>query len=317
MLKKSRKTTALILLMMLLLSMAGCAGSQSEEAKDPAAPAQEAVTDAAKDQYFVSAAWLSENLDQVIILDARSDKDYAKGHIPGAINAPWQPFTKMEGQPGDKNWGTLLPKEELAAKIGALGIDGTKTVVVYTDPNGWGEDGRVFWTLAAAGMDNAKMLDGGWPAWQNAAGESSTDVPTVTPVEFKIGELDESLNVTTDYILENMDNLKIVDSRTAKEYNGATDFGEKRGGHLPNAINLPYQDSFNADGTVKSTEELKTLFADAGLKPDDNIVVYCTKGIRSAHMALLLQMAGFSNAKNFDSSYYEWAGNEQLPVEQE
>lgn len=60
---------------------------------------------------------------------------------------------------------------------------------------------------------------------------------------------------------------------------------------------------------------MKTIFTNAGLKPDDAIVTYCTKGIRSAHMALLLRMAGFNNVRNYDASYYEWSGDKALQVE--
>lgn len=83
---------------------------------------------------------------------------------------------------------------------------------------------------------------------------------------------------------------------------------------MPGAINIPYKEVFGDDGRVKSTLELKQLFTKAGLKPEDEIVAYCTKGIRSAHMTLLLRMAGFEQAQNYDASFYEWAGNEKLPL---
>lgn len=299
----------------LLAAAAGCgSAAKTGEEQKPAAEKQTAQEDTKKKELFIDVAWLKGNLQQVVVLDARADKEYNAGHIPGAINTMWQSLANMEGKPGDAGWGVLLTKDKLAEKIGALGINADKTVVIYADPNGWGEDGRVFWSLKVAGLANVKMLDGGWPAWKAVGGETAKDAPAVNPVEFKIAALDESLNATTDWVKTNQDKIKIVDSRAQKEFAGATDFGEKRGGHLPNAINIPFKEVFNDDGTVKSTQKLKDLFTKAGLKPEDEIVTYCTKGIRSAHMAILLRMAGFEKAKNYDASFYEWAGNEALPV---
>lgn len=315
------KCLLISLLLVVLTVIAGCGGNtekspeQKSAAENPVVTGNQAVEpDSAKDNLLVDVSWLKNNINNVIVLDARTDKEYAAGHISGAINTMWQGFANMTGNPGDKGWGTLLPKDKLAEKIGALGINGDKMIVVYADPNGWGEDGRIVWMLRMAGVANSKMLDGGLPAWKAENGETSKDMPKVNPVEFKISSLDQNMNSSTDWITSNQNNIKIVDSRAEKEYQGATDFGEKRGGHLPNAINIPFKEVFNDDGKVKSTEELKVLFTKAGLKPEDEIAAYCTKGIRSAHMTLLLRIAGFEKARNYDASFYEWAGNDTLPL---
>lgn len=301
-------------LVTVLLFFTGCGSSDQVSNGQKPAEQNQAAVDTAKSDRFVDVAWLKNNLNNVIVLDARADKKYNTGHIPGALNAMWQGFTSMAGNPGDTGWGVLLPGDKLAGKIGAMGIDGNKPVIVYADTNAWGEDGRIVWMLKMAGIDNSKILDGGWTAWKAAKGDTTTEVPAIKPVEYKLNALDENMNATTDWIITNQDKIKIVDSRSKKEYEGATDFGEKRGGHLPGAINIPYKDVFNDDGTVKSTQELKELFAKAGLNPKDEIAAYCTKGIRSAHMTLLLRMAGFEKARNYDASFYEWSGNEKLPL---
>jgi len=311
---KISKLLVVFLIMALLAGLAGCTGSSQEPTKankTPSAPA----SDQLKDQLFVEASWLKANLDEVIVLDVRKADVYAAGHIPGAISAPWQSLADMAGQPGEPGWGTILPADQLAVKLGGLGINGAKDIITYGAPPGWGEDGRVMWVLRMAGIDNVQMLDGGWPAWQAIKGEESKDVPTPAAVKFTLAALDEDLNVTTEYIRDNQDKLKIVDVRSEKEYQGATDFGEARGGHLPGAISLPFENMFKADGLIKSSDELKELFAAAGLTPEDEIVTYCTKGIRSAHMAMVLRNLGFDGARNWDASFYEWAGNADLSLE--
>lgn len=311
-----KKAVAFLLAAILLISAAGCGGgtSKAPEAKNAVTENNSKPEDTKKGELFVDIPWLKGNIQNVIVLDARVDKEYNTGHIPGAFNAMWQGFANMEGKSGDQGWGTLLPKEKLAEKLGALGIDSSKTVIVYADPNGWGEDGRILWMLRMAGLTNTKMLDGGWPAWKTAGGETSTDVPAAKPIKLQIAALDGGMNATTEWIKANSNKIKIVDSRAQTEFGGATDFGEKRGGHLPGAINIPFKEVFNDDGTVKATSDLKDLFTKAGLTPEDEIVTYCTKGIRSAHMALLLRSAGFEKARNYDASFYEWAGNDSLQV---
>lgn len=314
---KLRRLIAALLISMLIFTVIGCGSNTGSAPSEEKATSQGQSTEenAKKEELFASVSWLKENRKNVVILDARPEDQYKSGHILGASNAYWQMFANMNGNPGDPGWGTLLPKDKLAEKIGALGINADKEVVVYGAPSGWGEDGRIVWMLRMVGVKNSKMLDGGWPAWQAAGGEAAKDIPAVKPVEFKISGLDESLNTTTDWIKANMSGIKLIDARSKKEFDGATDYGEKRGGHLPGAINLPFNEVFKDDGTLKSISELKDQFTKAGLKPEDDIVVYCTKGIRSAHETLILRMLGFEKAKNWDASYYEWAGNKDLPVE--
>lgn len=316
--KTKKSLVGLILMLIVALTVSGC-GTTSNQTQDNKANSTNQMssttqTDEKRNGLLADVTWLKTNLDKVIILDARTPADYKAGHIPGAINTPWQGFAALTGKPGDKDWGVLLPKEQLAQKIGALGINEDKNVVVYADPTGWGDDGRIIWMMRMAGLNKSRMLDGGWPAWKAAQGQTTIDVPTPKAVELKINALDENLTATTDWVKANLDKVKVVDARSKKEFDGAIDYGEKRGGHLPNAINIPFNSVFKDDGTVMNTQQLKDLFTKAGLKPDDEIVTYCTKGIRSAHLALILRMAGFEKTRNYDPSFYSWAGDPSLSV---
>lgn len=264
---------------------------------------------------FVDARYLMDHHDQVVVVDARSEKAYKKGHIPRAMSAPWQPFTHMDGKPGDPGWGVLLPPKDLADRIGALGIDGSMPVVVYADPPGWGEDGRFAWMAMMAGIENIRILDGGITAWKKAGGDTTRDEPNNPAREMVIRQWDETLDATTNWLQTHKDTVKIVDSRSPAEYKGVVKYGEARGGHLPGAVLISFDTLFVKDGILKSHSELKQIFQSAGLTPYDQIVTYCTAGIRSAHMALVLRMAGFEKARNYDASFYEWAGMKELPLE--
>lgn len=303
------------LIMLFLLSVVGCSNNPKENAGNNSAPAQVNAMDKELEACYVDSAWLKENLKNVIILDARAEKEYKSGHIPGAINATWQSLSNMEPKQGEAGWGVVLAPDKLEKKIGALGIDGTKRVVIYNDPAGMAEDGRVMWMLRLAGLNDNRMLFGAWPAWQKAGGEVTKEVPTIKAVSFKIVNPDNSLIATTEYIKTNKASIKLLDVRSPEEYKGETNHGEKAKGHIPGAIPLCFRDTYNNDGSIKTMAELKTIFDEAGLKPDDDIVTYCTVGIRSGYMAEVLRMCGYEKAKNYNASFSEWAGDPKNLIE--
>jgi thiosulfate/3-mercaptopyruvate sulfurtransferase len=314
-------------LMTMALRMAGYTKAVNYDASfyDWAGDATAPVVNYSDPGLITFAGLLNSNLSSTIVLDARPAADYAAGHITGAINVMWQTFaTVSAGTPGDPNWGVLKPAADIGVLLGNLGIDATKEVVVYANaPDGWGEDGRIVWMLRMAGVTNARMLDGGYKAWLAGGYAISANIPTPTATPFALSSLDGTYTVDKTWIVANMGktDVKIVDARGADEYAGAIKYGEKRGGHIPGAINLPFNttlfvnDGGSTTGFFKSAEQLDALFIAAGLKKSDTIVSYCTKGIRSAMMTMALRMAGYTKAVNYDASFYEWAGDTSLPVQ--
>ena len=118
--------------------------------------------------------------------------------------------------------------------------------------------------------------------------------------------------MTTDILKANYDSYKIVDVRADEEYNGECLYNEKAGGHLPGAVHLRYTDLFYADGTLRPVNELTKWFESAGLDKEDEIVSYCTAGIRSSYMQVVMEMCGFENSINYDESFWGWTENEGL-----
>lgn len=305
---------SVLLIFSLLLVACGKKDAEPQQSGEQ----QELGNEAVATDYLVNVQWLKDNSEQenLLILDARGEDAYKEGHIPGSIPVRWQQFAKMDGAPGQENWGVLLDAPSLSEQFSNLGIDKDKSIVIYADPNGWGEDGRILWMLRMAGVEKSRILNGGWPAWVAADGDVRKSGSEPTRSQFEITELKFDTFASTEWLRDNLDAVTIIDTRNPKEFQGATDFGEARGGHIPGAINIPFKEFFNNDGTIKTTSEIRALMNEQNIPDGATIVTYCTAGIRSAHMTMVLKMAGYTDVRNYDASIYEWAGNEALPMEQ-
>lgn len=324
----NKKIISIVLMITVaMILVVGCSttkveGESKEEVKNEEVTinetSEEVPMEFSEGKYLVDKKWVEKNIaaEDLLILDARGEKAYAKGHIPNAIPIAWQSLSKMDGAPGDKGWGTVKDKEALAKVLSAHGIDHKKKIVVYTDVlNGWGEDGRIFWTLKMAGLTNVRILDGGINYWISMDGEVSKDTITPKVSSLTIEKLDFDRTIALKEIKASQDTIKIVDTREKDEFDGAQNYGEKRGGHLPNAIHFNFRQVLKEDGRFKSKSVLKELFSNAGLEMEDSIATYCTAGIRSAHLQVALEMVGYEKAMNYDGSFYEWAGNDECSVE--
>ena len=311
----------IVLLITLSLFISGCSseGNETETTQDTESTdnTQDDNISFEDESYIVDIDWLKENIEdeEILILDARGEDEYKKGHIPGAIAISWQEFSDMKGKPGDENWGTVLKGEELSQKLSEAGITDDKKIVVYSDTQkGWGEDGRIVWMLRRVGMDKPVMLDGGFNYWKSQGEEISKDPVERIASNTEVSSLDDQTNITTEELIEKKEQVKVIDVRSKKEFNGATDYGEPRGGYIPGAINIDFYEFLNKDGTLKTASEIKSILDENGIEKNDEIVTYCTAGIRSAHMQIVLDMLGYKDAKNYDQSFNAWAGNEDLEV---
>jgi thiosulfate/3-mercaptopyruvate sulfurtransferase len=281
--------------------------------------------------YLAEPEWLLENLtnSDILIIDARGTPTdsslYMSGHIPGAIRGTWQQFSAFSSSTTEPGYAVLMSTSELSTQLSAIGITANKTVVVYTDNmNLWGEDGRLVWMLRMAGVTNAKILNGGITYWKDLGYITSTAHVQPTPSTFTITSLDESFIVSSNYLSNNLNNVIILDSRSQAEYNGDTTsygpnghggYGEKSFGHIPGAIYAPFRNVFNINGTLKSQKDLEALFREYGIESKNDIIVpYCTGGVRAALSAIVLSIAGYSNVKNYDDSFWGWTARD-LPVE--
>lgn len=297
---------------MVALGVAGCGGGGEE--KEEATPSAKKETTAFTGEYVVTANEVKKNKDDLLLIDARGEEEAGKGTIKGATALGWQTLASVEeGASGDETWGLILEPKELAKRLGEKGIAKDKKIVLFSGAQkGWGDDGRIAWELLAAGYKDVKIVDGGFAALKKAGLKTSIESTKFDPVTVTIDTINQDHVIRTEELKKDYKDYKIVDVREDKEYNGEILYGEAKGGHLPGAHHIKFTDLFESSGKLKSNAALTKLFEAAGLEKDDKIVTYCTAGIRSAYMELVMEMCGFKQVKNYDGSYYRWAKVEDV-----
>ncbi|MCF8063313.1 MAG: hypothetical protein K9M82_12400 [Deltaproteobacteria bacterium] len=273
---------------------------------------------------IVSTTWLQENaeLKSLVILDIRSEAEYAAAHIPGARNAPFEMPVSAWTALRDELLLEVPEKDQLFDTLGKLGIRKDSQVVIVTAPvpgqpphYGLADATRVADTLIYAGVKDVAVLDGGHPKWVADRLPTTGDVPGWSPTSFQ-GEVREEMFVSTAYVHDHLCKAGIVDARDPDVYFGVTlePFAGKPG-HIPTAVSLPapWIWDANEDGTY-TYKDVKTLEAMAssvtrGCKDPEcrEIIVYCgVGGYASSWWFVLTQVLGYENVSFYDGAAQAW-----------
>jgi len=282
---------------------------------------------------IVSTQWLSDNrtFPGLFMLDVRAPDNYAKGHIPGAINVPGLGNWYLNLFCKEFPWMELPEEKALFATIGKAGITGDSLVVVVgrtTDPMApyaVADAARVAITLLYAGVENVAILNGGYDKWA-AEGRTTSTVP-VTPTSVAYtGAVNKAMFVTKDYVEDKIGKSVIVEAREADIYYGLIqEPWTTRAGHIPSAKNLPapwfWTFAKDKKGTITygtwKDANLAREMASAVLGEDasQEIIVYCgVGGYASPLYYVLTQIIGYTNAKIYDGSMQEWSADPNATV---
>lgn len=240
----------------------------------------------------------------LILIDARSFKEYSKGHIPGAVNLDLFAF----------HWHDTSKKGLEAFQIQAqkifsvVGVAEKKKVVFYDEVSGM-LAARGVWIMMYFSHPHVFMLDGGITKWKSQGLPQEIKTNVFKPTEF-LGKINQDVIAGFEYIRDNLDRLKIVDARSKEEYDGTVIRAAKRG-HIPNSVNVDWNLNVASDGTMKRDEELSKLYQ---LPKDSEIVTYCQGAYRAANTFLALKKLGFKNVRVYLGSWGEWGNKLELPV---
>jgi thiosulfate/3-mercaptopyruvate sulfurtransferase len=260
-----------------------------------------------------------------IVWDVRATPLYRKGHIPGAVSIGDAGTVLRNAVTED-----FIETAQVEKILGNAGIDPAKEIIVYADRgNPYAYFGR--FALQYYGAQKVSVFHDGIEGWQEAGNAVETADAQRPAVALKLSPRTDLIASTEDVVSRaKAGSVQIIDARTAGEYLG-NDVRAIRGGHIPGALNIPYEQNWkdpetnakmsrrqvpdNKGAGLASADALKSLYAK--LDPNKETVVYCQSGVRASETAAVLETLGFNKVKVYDSSWLGYAARLDAPAERE
>lgn len=276
---------------------------------------------------LISATRLSERLKfgNTIVVDVRSAGEYSRGHLPGALNLPadnWRTpaiaapgpgssqdiFRLADGKPDVTRYEKLL---------GAAGITRNDQVVICGNHGGRADGSVPAMILHWLGHEHLAFLDGvGTHQWEKTGNPLSAKPENRPPAIYVARPIPKYIWNLED-VLANLRSPEVLflDTRSPEEYAGSNLMGNRRGGHIPGAINLDYVELLQApEQTAVSRDKAASLLKQRGVTPDKTVVLYCQTATRVSLLALMLRDLGFTKVAIYDASWFEYGNLEHTPV---
>jgi len=274
---------------------------------------------AAPSDFLVTTDWLEKNLNnpKLRLIEVSVDTGvYERGHIQGAVNFKWH--TDLV----DPVKRDIASKENFEKLLRQAGVNNDSTIVIYGDSNNWFAAWGA-WVFDVYGVKNVKLLDGGRKKWE---AEKRPLTPLATQVaagNVKVSDANNALRarlIDVVAIANKKSDTALVDIRSPDEFTGkifapaGVQETAIRAGHIPGAVNVPWGQAVAEDGTFKSPEELKKVYAAVGIDGKKPIITYCRIGERSSHTWFALSKILGYNVKNYDGSWTEYGNSVGNPV---
>ena len=273
-----------------------------------------------------SVQWLLEHRQdaKLRVLDCRYDlKDpllgrmaYMAGHIPGAVYADLETDLSGPVQPSGEGGRHPLPDPQaLSGWLGSAGIGNGSTVVCYADHQAGGDyyASRAWWLLRWLGHREVYVLDGGWAAYLAAGGPVSTEDVTPAPATF-VPDVQPDMVATAQDVQNRAQNVLLIDSRAPERYRGDTEPLDRKAGHIPGAVNLPFAAAYGPDGTYQPAEaQAKRLRAGNAL----TTIAYCGSGVSATPNLLARELAGVPlgpQNRLYAGSWSDWVSDDTREV---
>ncbi len=274
---------------------------------------------AAPSDFLVTTDWLEKNLNnpKLRLIEVSVDTGvYERGHIQGAVNFKWH--TDLV----DPVKRDIASKENFEKLLRQAGVNNDSTIVIYGDSNNWFAAWGA-WVFDIYGVKNVKLLDGGRKKWE---AEKRPLTPLATQVaagNIKVSDANNNLRaklIDVVAVANKKSDTALVDIRSSDEFTGKViaPAGVQelavRAGHIPGAVNVPWGQAVAEDGTFKSPEELKKIYAAVGIDGKKPIITYCRIGERSSHTWFALSKILGYNVKNYDGSWTEYGNSVGNPI---
>jgi len=274
---------------------------------------------------LISIEALRDHLDdpEWIVADCRFNlmrpetgrEAYRAGHIRGAFYADLNHDLASQPSPAGGGRHPLPDEDSLRMLFGAWGVDGDKTVVAYDDAGG-AIAARLWWLLRWMGHEQSGVLDGGLTAWQAAGLPLARDEPKRCEARYE-GRSGHMPVVDARQVAKGLmqNSLVLIDARSAERFTGQKEPLDRVAGHVPGAINAPFQENLNADQLFRSAKELEVYYRERlGDHPVGAAACMCGSGVTACHTLLALEVAGLSGAGLYSGSWSDWGSSPERPV---
>jgi thiosulfate/3-mercaptopyruvate sulfurtransferase len=268
---------------------------------------------------LVSTQWLAGHLGEpdLVVIDSswfmpasgrRGREEYLESHIPGAR------FLDIDEVSDRQNpVPHMLPSaEEFARAMEQLGIGRDDRIVVY-DNSPTRNAARGWFMLRHFGANQVAILDGGFQKWVAEGRPTESGEAESREASFEPRENRARVATKQELLSENHETL--LDARGAARFEGSEP-DPRPGiapGHIPGARNLPFSTLYKEDGTFKSIEELRLLFAEAGIDPSQPFVASCGSGVTANSLIFAAHLLGNERARLYDGSWSEWGADPATP----
>ncbi|MEK7407324.1 MAG: sulfurtransferase [Acidobacteriota bacterium] len=271
-------------------------------------------------EVLVSTGWVEQHRSDPKVRVVEVDVDtaaYREGHVPGAVGWAW------DSQLCDTVRRDIVSREQFEGLMARSGIANDTTVVIYGDNNNWFA-AWAFWQLKIHGHNDVQLMDGGRKKWIAEGREISTETPAYPRAKYRSGQPDFSIRSFLKDVAKASENgaAALVDVRSPQEFTGEIlappGLPEtcQRGGHIPGARSVPWGLAANDDGSFKSYDELKRIYAAEGIDGSRPVIAYCRIGERSSHTWFVLKyLLGLKDVTNYDGSWTEWGNLVGMPIE--
>ncbi len=269
--------------------------------------------------FLVTTDWVEKNLNnpKVRVVEVSVNPGlFERGHIPGAVNFAWH--TDLV----DPVRRDIATKENFQKLLRSAGIASDTTTIHYGDNNNWFAAWGA-WVFDMYGVQNVKLLDGGRRKWEAENRPLSPQAKTYAASNLTLKDQNTALRARLPDVVavaEKKSNSALVDIRSADEFTGKIIAPPGvpelaiRAGHVPGAVNVPWGTAVAADGTFKSVDELRKIYAAVGVDGSKPVIVYCRIGERSSHTWFaLVKLLGY-NVKNYDGSWTEYGNSVGVPI---
>jgi thiosulfate/3-mercaptopyruvate sulfurtransferase len=267
---------------------------------------------------LVSTAWVAEHLDDTRVRLLEVDVDttaYERGHLRTAVGINWTT------QLGDTIRRDIPSPQAWASLLSAAGVEPDTRLVFYGDNNNWFA-AFAYWLARLYGHSNVALMNGGRKKWELENRPLATELPAVRATRYPMREPDFLYRAFLADVLRPIAGSVLVDVRSPAEFNGEViappgmTESAQRAGHVPGAQNIPWAQAANEDGTFKSVDELRKLYAGKGVTEDKDVIAYCRIGERSSHTWFVLkELLGFANVRNYDGSWTDYGSVIGVPIE--